>query len=415
MIPYTYDFDYYVGDTYPVVIYDGSVEEKGIFVALPFGGSIWENSAISTDAITWTLVPLPTNNLWFDTTYGNGRFVSCVSFSYAQVVATSSISENSIIWTARTLPVSSNWASITFGNNVFVTIGRSSFTPSPIAISTDGITWVRRTMIPSSPSIQWTVNYGNGIFVAVSNYSSARSAASTNGVTWTQGTMPAGTDWHESVYGNNVFVSVRKNVNISAYSTNGTSWTQTTLPASADWTGMAYNNGHFVVIARGPSLVSLSSTNGITWTQGTMTENIGWWGVTYSNGFFYATGGSNRLSKSTDGITWQTCPNMPSGGSGGWRTIIYQDALYPNNITYSLNKTGLFTVSTERGNPSAEIFSVSLSTSYPEYRLTAEITPELGSLLTGASYVYDIEVKDDDETYTLLTGTITTQQDVKSN
>jgi hypothetical protein len=98
---------------------------------------------------------------------------------------------------------------------------------------------------------------------------------------------------------------------------------------------------------------------------------------------------------------------------------VYPLVLYPKDSSgnpLSLNnKSSLFTVATERGNPNSVVFSASPQISASPSRLFYQINPQIGSLLTGSSYVYDIEIRDDDEVYTLLTGTISTQQDVKSN
>jgi hypothetical protein len=407
MIPYTYDFDYYVGDTYPIVIYDGSVEEVPLFVTLPVSSL---NSYISTDSITWTVVNLPMSSSFTDIVYGNGRFVGVSYGPTTQHVVYSSVNENNVFyWTRGTLPVTSNWSSVAYGNNIFVTVGRSSFSPSPAAISTNGITWTRSTM-PGASGQQWKITYGNERFVAIIN--SSVTAVSTNGITWTTGSIP-NLDWFDVSHGNNTFVAIADG-NRSAYSTNGIVWTQVTLPINRSWRTLKHANNIFIGAAIGASTSeTVTSTNGITWATRTLPVAQVWWEATYGTNTFVFFGAFSA-AKSTDGITW-TSMAKPGTVGDNLRAITFGNAGYPKNIKYSLNKTGLFTVSTQRGNPEAEIFSIPVNTSYPEYRLTAEITPQLGSLLTGASYVYDIEVRDDNEVFTLLTGTITTQQDVKSN
>lgn len=91
----------------------------------------------------------------------------------------------------------------------------------------------------------------------------------------------------------------------------------------------------------------------------------------------------------------------------------------PDGTTYNLNNhTSLFTISTERGNPLSAVFSASAQLSASPSRLLMEISPENGVILTGASYVYDLEVIDNSSSevvYSFLTGTITTQQGVTRN
>ena len=97
----------------------------------------------------------------------------------------------------------------------------------------------------------------------------------------------------------------------------------------------------------------------------------------------------------------------------------YQLVLYPKNedgTQYDLsNYSGLFTVSIQRGNPETDIFSIPVQISASPSRIIAAINPESGVLLSGASYVYDIELVDSeypDEVYTFVTGNIGVQQQV---
>lgn len=101
---------------------------------------------------------------------------------------------------------------------------------------------------------------------------------------------------------------------------------------------------------------------------------------------------------------------------------LYQLVLYPKNedgSQYNLdNHTGLLTIATERGNPEAQIISASAQISASPSRILMTIEPDQGIFLTGASYVYDLEVIDQSsptEIYSFLTGTISTQQGVTRN
>lgn len=94
---------------------------------------------------------------------------------------------------------------------------------------------------------------------------------------------------------------------------------------------------------------------------------------------------------------------------------LYQMILYPKDDGdyYDLNGyTALFTVSTERGNPDAAVFSASPQISASPSRLICTISPENGSLLTQAFYVYDIQVTNGTDSQTFMTGTISTLQNV---
>jgi len=94
---------------------------------------------------------------------------------------------------------------------------------------------------------------------------------------------------------------------------------------------------------------------------------------------------------------------------------LLQFVLYPKqeDEEFSLSGyTSLFVVATERGNPNAVVISASPQMSASPSRLLCTITPQNGMLMTGASYLYDIEITKGNETYTLMTGTISTQLDV---
>lgn len=92
-----------------------------------------------------------------------------------------------------------------------------------------------------------------------------------------------------------------------------------------------------------------------------------------------------------------------------------QFVLYPKDDGDQFNLSGysaLFVISTQRGNPNAVVFSASAQVSASPSRVLCTILPGSGKILTGPSYIYDIEIYKNDESYTLLTGTITTQSDI---
>ena len=94
-----------------------------------------------------------------------------------------------------------------------------------------------------------------------------------------------------------------------------------------------------------------------------------------------------------------------------------QFILYPKEDGESMdlnNYSGLFSVATSFGNTGIKIFSAScqISASAP-YKVLCTISPQNGRLLSGASYVYDVEINDSGEnSYTLLYGSINTLQDI---
>jgi len=80
--------------------------------------------------------------------------------------------------------------------------------------------------------------------------------------------------------------------------------------------------------------------------------------------------------------------------------------------------SGLFTVATQRGNASAVVGSpISASVNANSGKVTCIIQPSFGRTLTGASYVYDVEISASasgggSNVYTLVTGTINVTRDI---
>ena len=77
--------------------------------------------------------------------------------------------------------------------------------------------------------------------------------------------------------------------------------------------------------------------------------------------------------------------------------------------------SGLFTVATARGNSSSVIGTAqTASVDSSLGTVTCVITPTFGALLTGSSYVYDIQIRNNSASavYTLVTGTISVTRDI---
>lgn len=100
-----------------------------------------------------------------------------------------------------------------------------------------------------------------------------------------------------------------------------------------------------------------------------------------------------------------------------YRGDSFEFIVYPKNsngTTFNLTDydTNLFTIATARGSSGEEIGLGEVTTASSS--LTCKITPALGDLLSGTSYVYDVQIHDTSASvkYTLLTGNITVTQDV---
>jgi hypothetical protein len=88
----------------------------------------------------------------------------------------------------------------------------------------------------------------------------------------------------------------------------------------------------------------------------------------------------------------------------------------PNGETFALDGfTAIFTIANQRGSTATQyVATATINTSLDI--VTCTINPSVGRSLTSGSYVYDVQITnttpDPDLIYTLLTGTITVQDDV---
>jgi hypothetical protein len=98
---------------------------------------------------------------------------------------------------------------------------------------------------------------------------------------------------------------------------------------------------------------------------------------------------------------------------------LYQLVLYPRNddgTPFDLNGySAEMEIATERGNPNTTVLEITGQINLNPPRILATITPEDGAELNLSDYVYDIEVRNDEnpeDVYTFLTGNISVTQDV---
>lgn len=94
----------------------------------------------------------------------------------------------------------------------------------------------------------------------------------------------------------------------------------------------------------------------------------------------------------------------------------YQFVLYPKNddgTSFDISGfTAKWTIATSRGNPSAQVVTLFPQITLDPSRIYCYLDSYNGSLLTNPIYLYDIEISKQDESYTLLTGQITTENQV---
>lgn len=100
-----------------------------------------------------------------------------------------------------------------------------------------------------------------------------------------------------------------------------------------------------------------------------------------------------------------------------YRGDTYEFVINPKNsngTSFNLSGySGLFAIATVRGDSDAIVGYGGATLSASASTVTCEIPSSLASTLSGASYVYDIQITNSSSTtYTLLTGNIAVTQDV---
>lgn len=165
----------------------------------------------------------------------------------------------------------------------------------------------------------------------------ANTTAATSQWGSTASSLPAGT-WHRISYANNRWFATPSNADFGgdyiATSPDGINWTKQTLalPVASSWARVLYYNGVYLTWRTSGDNVSprfATSTDGVNWT-GRTDSVFGLKGLSLSDivvvpdvGFLMLTSstvGGTAGAKSSDGVTWTTCPG---GGSQAWPNASY--------------------------------------------------------------------------------------------
>ena len=118
---------------------------------------------VSSDAITWSGITLDStiaNRTWNAITYGNGIFVAVSSSGEYKIMA----SYDGLSWTGSTQQNVPLYYDVTFGGGKFVAVARDG-APNQVITSTDGLNWT--TQVAPADSDWNGVTYGGGRYVAV--------------------------------------------------------------------------------------------------------------------------------------------------------------------------------------------------------------------------------------------------------
>ena len=118
-------------------------------------------------------------------------------------------------------------------------------------------------------------------------------------------------------------------------------WTAASATEDNGWRSVTYGNNKFVAVATGGSNRVMYSTDGISWTAASATEANNWYSVTYGNGKFVAVApdGTNRVMYSTDGTSWTAAT---AAEASSWYSVTYGNGKFvavaqagTNQVMYS--------------------------------------------------------------------------------
>ena len=151
---------------------------NGVFVATVNGAD--SNIAIySTDGVNWETTSMPSSQYWYNTAYGNGKFVAMTigDINGSSIMA---YSDDGINWVSQTNSRLQYISDVIYANNMFIGFGG---TDVPV-YSLDGLNW----QYANGVSALKTIAGGNERFVGLYDNASygAVSAYSDDGINWTQ-------------------------------------------------------------------------------------------------------------------------------------------------------------------------------------------------------------------------------------
>lgn len=207
-------------------------------------------------------------------------------------------------------PGGNNSAGVAYLNGAYYCGGGAGY----IYRSTDGMNWSQVGAIntANSPAVV-AFAYGNGVYVAAgrrADNSSNMLATSTNGTTWTSQTVGNSDYACDMVFGNGVFVAVRRGGTANSdivTSTDGVTWTIRTTTGATSMYAVAHNGqsgAGSMFVAFGSGTI-FSSVDGTTWTSRTNpTSGQAMYSVVWSGTQFVAAGSNGYIITSSDGITW---------------------------------------------------------------------------------------------------------------
>jgi hypothetical protein len=270
------------------------------FVAISDSG----DALASTNAVTWTPVPLFSSNVSTDHFKANAiahlgsTAVAVGSISptpYTTSTGTAAYSTNGTTWTMASLPSGSTpLHGLIIGTARIIGLGEGGHVYS----TTDGHSWQAVTTITGPQTINAGA-FGNGRYIGVGN--AGYIVASSDGSAWQAGQVVVVGGTARNMYGvtwtGSQFVAVGDSGTITT-STDGSAWS---APKTSAITGTlravsVSSTGEIVVV--GDNGIE-TSEDGNTWTARSTTTAAALNGVAYGNNQFVAVGASSAIKTSS--------------------------------------------------------------------------------------------------------------------
>jgi hypothetical protein len=181
------------------------------------------------------------------------------------------------------------------------------------ATSPDAIAWTNHgpdTTAQHAPDGLVYVTASGGRFVGDND--SGQRFFSPNGTTWTAGSGVTTTATTELAAGGGIVVGLG-GTSVVVSTDAGATWSAgATLGTSCQ--GIVFAQGHFTTLASGHVF---TSNDGRTWTDhpiAGMTTGA----IAYGHGTYVVVNGSNRVDRSTDGLTWGTAVSLSGTNALNW-------------------------------------------------------------------------------------------------
>lgn len=273
-----------------------STSANGLTVAVGHGGEI----ATTPDGLAWTQRG------------GNGTMqqLSGVSFLNNQWFAVGSntgifTSSDAVTWTRLPIPAANSLNAIGYGAGRYVAIGDQGY----ITSSLDGDSWVGNTTASGTGQSLRGIAYANGRWIVVGAGGVIRT--STNGTTWTTVASGITTGLNALTTFGSTFIAIGDS-GVILTSVDGLTWAPAPSGTTQALRGLCVDRGTAYIV--GVNRTVLASTDAQAWTTRTVpafnNTNGNYRGVTAANGGLFIVGDQGAALFSPDSVTWNALPPL---------------------------------------------------------------------------------------------------------